>query len=145
MIVGISTTSNQLEAGSIMVRAMKSIEDPSLPLRVYGPTRSTHKASQGVLITILDGRCPYFVYVFYSLGKICITLLWIGRCFSFLSSILQISMSPRDVYAQGAVDHCCTPLQWLRNYEPTFIAYTTFVFDKLKFQSFIQNSEQHCI
>jgi hypothetical protein len=44
VIVGISTTSNQLEAGSIMVRAMKSIEDPSLPLSVYGPTRSTHKA-----------------------------------------------------------------------------------------------------
>jgi hypothetical protein len=60
VIVGNSTILNQLEAGSIMVRAMKSIEDPSLPLSVYGPTRSTHKASQGVLITILDGRCPYF-------------------------------------------------------------------------------------
>jgi hypothetical protein len=45
-----------------------------------------------------------FVYAFYSLGKICMTLLWIGRCFSFLSSILQISLSPQDVYAQGAVD-----------------------------------------
>jgi len=43
-----------------MVRAMKSIDDPSLPLSVYGPTRSTHKASHGVLITILDGKCPYF-------------------------------------------------------------------------------------
>jgi hypothetical protein len=31
VIVGNSTNSNQLEAGSIMVRAMKSIEDPSLP------------------------------------------------------------------------------------------------------------------
>ncbi len=43
-----------------MVRAMKSIDEPSLPLRVYGPMRSTHRASQGVLITIFDGRCPYF-------------------------------------------------------------------------------------
>jgi hypothetical protein len=59
VIVGNSTNSYQLEAGSIMVRAMKSIEDLSLPLSVYGPTRSTHKASQGVLITNLDGRCPY--------------------------------------------------------------------------------------
>ena len=59
MINGGSTTSNQLEAGSIMVRAMKSIDEPSLPLSVYGPTRLTHKASHGVLITILDGRCPY--------------------------------------------------------------------------------------
>ena len=50
VIVGNSTTSNQLEAGSIMVRAMKSIEDPSLPLSVHGPTRLTHKAC----------RCPYF-------------------------------------------------------------------------------------
>ncbi len=41
MIVGNSTTLNQLEAGSIMVRAMKSIDEPSLPLSVYGPTRLT--------------------------------------------------------------------------------------------------------
>ncbi len=60
MIVGNSTTSNQLEVGSIMVRAMKSIDEPSLLLSVYGPMRLTHKASHGVLITILDGRCPYF-------------------------------------------------------------------------------------
>ncbi len=60
MIVGSSRTSSQLEAGSIMVRAKKSIDEPSLPLRVYGPMRSTHRASQGTLSTILDGRCPYF-------------------------------------------------------------------------------------
>jgi len=60
VIVGNSTTSNQLEAGLIMVRAMKSIDDPPMPLSVYRPTRSTHKASHGVLITILVGRCPNF-------------------------------------------------------------------------------------
>ncbi len=59
MIVGNSTASNQLETGSIMVRAMKSIDEPSLPLSVYGPTRLTHKASYG-LIAVLDGRRPYF-------------------------------------------------------------------------------------
>jgi hypothetical protein len=47
------------EVGSVMVRAMKSIDKPTLPLSVYGPTRLTHKASHGVLISILDGRCPY--------------------------------------------------------------------------------------
>ncbi len=104
VIVGNSTTLNQLEAGSIMVRAMKSIEDLSLPLSVYGPTRLTHKASHGVLIMILDDRCPYFCVRFYSLGKICMTLLWIRRWFSFLSNILQISLSLRDVYPRGAVD-----------------------------------------
>jgi hypothetical protein len=39
---GNSTISNQLDAGPIMVRTMKSMTVPSLPLRVYGPTRSTH-------------------------------------------------------------------------------------------------------
>ena len=43
-----------------MVSAMKSIEDPSIPLSVYGPTRLTHKASHGVCIAILDGRWPNF-------------------------------------------------------------------------------------
>ncbi len=42
-----------------MVRAIKSIDEPSLPLRVYGPIRSTHRASQGMHITILDGKCQY--------------------------------------------------------------------------------------
>ena len=60
MIVSNLSILNQLEAGSIMVRAMKSIDEPSLPLSVHGPTRSTQRASHGVLITILDGRCPYF-------------------------------------------------------------------------------------
>jgi len=60
VIVGNSATLSQLEAGSIMVRAIKSIYEPSLPLRVYGPIRLTHRASQGMHITILDGRCPYF-------------------------------------------------------------------------------------
>ncbi len=60
MTSGNSTISNQLEAGSIMVSAMKSIAEPSLPLRVYGPIRLTHSASHGVLIMILDGKWPYF-------------------------------------------------------------------------------------
>ncbi len=56
MIVGNSTTSSQLEAGSIMVRAMKSIDEPSVPLIVYWPMRSTPIASHGVLVSILDER-----------------------------------------------------------------------------------------
>ena len=39
---------------------MKSIDEPYLPLSVYGPTRLTHKASHGVLIMILDGIFLYF-------------------------------------------------------------------------------------
>jgi hypothetical protein len=104
MIVGNSTTLNKLEAGLIMARAMKSIDKPSLPLSVYGPMRLTHKAYHGVLITILDGRHPYFCVYFYSLGKSCMVLLWIGWCFSFLFSISQLSLSLQDGYARGAGD-----------------------------------------
>ncbi len=56
---GSSAISNQLEAGWIMVRAIKSICELSLPLRVYGPIRLTHKHSQGFVMTVFGGRCPY--------------------------------------------------------------------------------------
>ncbi len=42
-----------------MVRAIKSICKFSLPLRVYGPMRSTHKHFQGFVMTVFGGRCPY--------------------------------------------------------------------------------------
>jgi hypothetical protein len=42
-----------------MVRAMKSICKLSLPLRVYGPMRSTHKHSHVLLLVALGGNCPY--------------------------------------------------------------------------------------
>ena len=45
-----------------------------------------------------------FVYVLYSLGKSCMTSLWIRWCFSYLSSILQLSLSLQDGYARGAED-----------------------------------------
>ncbi len=57
--MGSSAISNQLEAGLIMVRAIKSICKLSLPLRVYEPMRSTHKHSQGFVMTVFGGRCPY--------------------------------------------------------------------------------------
>ena len=40
-----STISNQLVAGSIIVRHIKSIIVPSCPFRVYGAIRSGHMAS----------------------------------------------------------------------------------------------------
>jgi hypothetical protein len=57
---GTSAISNQLEVGLIMVRAIKSICKLSLPLRVYGPMRSTHKHSQRFVMTVFGGICPYF-------------------------------------------------------------------------------------
>ncbi len=61
---GNSTILDQLDAGSIMVRAMKSMTQPSLPLRVYGPTRLTHNVLHAVVIMILGGRCPYLSFWF---------------------------------------------------------------------------------
>ncbi len=58
---GDSAFSNQLEAGLIMVRAIKSICKLSLPLRVYGPMRSTHKHSQGI-IDSLWWEVPIFLW-----------------------------------------------------------------------------------
>ncbi len=137
MIVGNSTTLNQLEAGLIMVRAMKSIDEPSSPLRVYGPTRLTHKASHGVLITILDGRCPYFCVFFIHLAS----LAWLHYRSDGVSHSFPVYRSFHCLFAMGmpgvleivVIPHDCTPLQGLWYYEPTFIAYATFVFNNLKF------------
>jgi hypothetical protein len=58
--MGSSAISNQLAAGLIMVRAIKSICKLYLPLRVCGLMRSTHKHSQGFVMTVFGRRCPYF-------------------------------------------------------------------------------------
>ncbi len=60
LTTGNSAILNQLEAGLIMVRAIKSICKLSLPLSVYGPIRSTLKHSHGFVMTVFGGRCPYF-------------------------------------------------------------------------------------
>ncbi len=59
LTTGSSAISNQLEVGLIMVKVIKSICALSLPLRVYGPMRSTHNHSQGFVMTVFGGRCPY--------------------------------------------------------------------------------------
>ena len=61
---GNSTISNQMDVGSIIVRAIESMTEPPLPLRVYGPTRSTHNILHGVVITVLGGRCLYLSFRF---------------------------------------------------------------------------------
>ena len=54
--VGNTAISNQLVAGSMIVTHIKSISVLSLPLRVYGPMRSTHK---GVVMASFAGSFPY--------------------------------------------------------------------------------------
>jgi hypothetical protein len=55
VVTGSSTTSNQAEAGSIIVRHIKANSVPNVLLRVYGPLRSTHNASQGFVMTAWQG------------------------------------------------------------------------------------------
>jgi hypothetical protein len=101
---GSSTSSNQDDAGSIIVRHIKSISVPSFPLRVYGPMWSTHNTSQGFVMTSLVGTCPYLLE--------CLLLIWQDRqvltycrtVYAYQSSTSQLSRSLRALYVQGAED-----------------------------------------
>jgi hypothetical protein len=62
---GNSTISNQLEAGSIMVSAMKSIAEPSLPLRYMGRLSQHTVPPMGCLSQSLMAGGHILVYVFY--------------------------------------------------------------------------------
>ncbi len=58
--VGNYIVSNQLIAGSIMVRHMVLILVLSLPLRVYYLMRCTHNALWGVIMNSFDSTISYF-------------------------------------------------------------------------------------
>jgi hypothetical protein len=58
--VGSYIVSNQLIAGSIMVRHMKLILVLSLPLRVYYLMRCTHNILWGVIMNSFDSTGLYF-------------------------------------------------------------------------------------
>ena len=90
---GNSTISNQLLAGSIIVRHMKSMTVPSLPFRVYGPIRSMHSVSHGVVTTIFVGSFPYLVC----------RLLLAWQDLQFLTW-LQFLWSLQDGYFQDVAD-----------------------------------------
>ncbi len=104
LTMGSSAISNQLEARLIMVRAIKSICKLSLPLRVYGPMRSTHKHSQGFVVTVFSGRCPYLrdhlLLIWQDLQDIVSDRMVVH---AYLSSTSQHSSSLWDVCVQGAV------------------------------------------
>ncbi len=134
---GNSTISNQLEAVLIMVSATKSIAEPSLPLRVYGPTRLTHNTVHGVLITILDGRWPYFSVRFFDLAW----LTWF--CYGLDCSLhsIWIYHSTHRLFKMGVprvleiavVPHRCSPLQRLGYAQPSFVTDAFLILDHSKF------------
>jgi hypothetical protein len=63
MTVGNYIVSNQLVAGSIMVRHMILILVLSLPLRVYYLMRCIHNALWGVIVNSFDSTISYFGFV----------------------------------------------------------------------------------
>jgi hypothetical protein len=138
MIVGNSTTLNHLEVGLIMVRAMKSIDKPFLPLSVYGLIRLTQRASHGVLNTILGGKCPYFcvhfLFTWQVLHDFVFGLDGVSHAFPVYRSFHCLFKTgiPR-VLKIVVIPHNCTTLQGLWYYKPSFMAYATFVFNKFKF------------
>jgi hypothetical protein len=94
--VGSSSILNQLVAGSIIVRHMKSILVPSLPLKVYGPMRFAHNALQGAVVTGFGGICPYFwlclLFIWQELQDL--TYDWIVLRIPF--QCITDSLSPQD-------------------------------------------------
>ena len=73
----------------------------------------------------------------YLFDKSCMTSLWIGWLYAFLSSISRLSLLLRDGYARGAEDSgdttslCAAAMALILR--ASFMAYATFVFNKLKF------------
>ena len=68
-----STISKQLVAGLMIVMHIKSICDLFLPLRLYGPMRSTHNDSHGMEIASFVGSFSYLCCMLVHL--ITVTLL----------------------------------------------------------------------
>jgi hypothetical protein len=90
--IGNSAILNQLVAGSIIVMHIKSITVLSLPLRVYGPMRSMHNSSQGVVMARFSGYSPDNYNIFWHV---------IGLSFVDLSNTSRDGEFPWDAYSQG--------------------------------------------
>ncbi len=81
--VGNYIVSNQLIAGSIMVRHMRLIIVLSLPLRVYYLMRCKHNALWGVIMNSFDSILSYFGRVAYFWQDLQDLMLLDGMCIPF--------------------------------------------------------------
>ncbi len=138
---GSSTISKQLEVEWIMVRVIMSICKLSLPLRVSGLMRLTHKHSYGVLMLVLGGRCLYLSF--------CLLLDWqvlqdliIDQMVVHFEDIAALIVSLRRVcpgYCKlcwyHITAHICNGLGITS--QPSF-ADTSCVLNELDLQSFIK-------
>ena len=117
---------------------MKYIAEPPLPLSVYRPTRLTHKTSHGVLVTILDGRWPYFsvrlLFTWHDLHDFVLDQMEVRIPFEYISAyIVFFKMSVPRVLEIVVVPHRCLPLQWLGYDQPSFVTDEFLILNNLKF------------
>ncbi len=125
---GNSAILNQLEAGLIMVRAIKSICKLSLPLSVYGPMRSTHKHSHGFVMTVFGGRCPYFhdrlLLIWQDLHDFVSDRMVVRIPFQYMAAFILLKTCMSRVLQIVMIPLNCTQLEWLGGNQPTIFAYT---------------------
>jgi hypothetical protein len=87
--------SNQLLAGSIMMRHMILVLVLSLPLRVYYLMRCTHNALWGVIMNSFDSTISYFGCVSCFWQDLQDFIYWVVCAYLFSTS--QIVLSLRDL------------------------------------------------
>jgi hypothetical protein len=75
-----------------MVKAMKAIVELFLPLSVYGPAKTMHSASHGVLISILHGKSPYvcvrLLFTWQVLNEFVIDLMVLLIPFQYIATFI---------------------------------------------------------
>jgi hypothetical protein len=84
--------SNQLIAGSIMVRHMILILVLSLPLRVYYLMRCTHNALWGVIMNTFDSTISYFGCVSCFWKDLQDLFYWVVCAYFFSTSRILLSL-----------------------------------------------------
>ena len=81
------------------IRHMKSISVPSLPRSMYGLIKSTHTASQGVIVTIIVGSFPYFcerlLFTWHDLQFLTYDCTVERMCFQYIAAL---SVSSRRLF-----------------------------------------------
>ena len=90
--VGNYIVSNQLIAGSIMVRHMILILVLSLPLRVYYLMRCTHNALWGVIMNSFDSTISYFGCVSCFWQDLQDLFYWVVCAYLFSTSRILLSL-----------------------------------------------------
>ncbi len=90
--VGNYIVSNQLIAGSIMVRHMTLILVLFLPLRVYYLMRCTHNALWGVIMNSFDSVISYFGCVSWFWQDLKDLFYWVVCAYLFSTSQILLSL-----------------------------------------------------